>query len=563
MRGYAKDPELIVTASDDGSATVYRHDPQTFGEAVLGDGRVADFDKAKYNSNKPRYTVVSHLAAADFTDTRSRFEGFAEKSGHSASILSVTFAEMAMQGDDRSRPSWHRFLVTTSADCTAKLWAERLEEEPVDEKKDKDKYEYFWQLRHTFPESHSAKQFDQAHPYTVGAITDLAPADTIMRRLQKNYTSASTGRSTEAAEEEAGEERMLHLRCHQGPVNSACFWRSNTVGNRYGRVATCSDDWHVKLWKFPIKESPTAISEIYCDFHTNGHKGPVTSVSFNRRGGDSTPQLLSASRDGSCILWNPKTKSAITRFSTPGSANAHTGAIWSAYWESTDARILTCGGDSTVRIWDMQGKISCTTFDLTQPLGGSQQIGQPVRATWKDFQVQPGEYPSSPDIVVPCFDGSLRLIDPRASSKYAWSVMAHEACTWSAEYIRYGTHIVTSGHDMTAAIWELRKNDHPLLRICGHKGMLWGASWSPDADRLLTWSEDGTAKVWSVGHLFGDADPGVEELGAGKEKRPVLWYDTLTRHAPADMPKENRVTHSAGVTCAQFIPERGSQSLNA
>ncbi|HPA16754.1 MAG TPA: c-type cytochrome [Verrucomicrobiae bacterium] len=76
-----------------------------------------------------------------------------------------------------------------------------------------------------------------------------------------------------------------------------------------------------------------------------GHQGAITDVSWRK----DADVLASASEDGTIRLWNPNDGKQIKQW------NAHDGGVLSVEY-ANDGRIVSCGRDRRVRIWDGSGK---------------------------------------------------------------------------------------------------------------------------------------------------------------------------------------------------------------
>lgn len=544
--------ELIVTASDDGSVKVFQSASVKSFQHEPGPGQC--------------YELVSHMPGADFSVPHSRAADFTARSGHSAPVLAAAYA---------AYDSRQRFLVTCSADCTAKVWMEvgdedKEKEDGQDASGSTEMYrthgshkKYPWQLRHTFPEMHASHMED---PPEVGLLTPRGEVDprqsqqAHMRQLSNSEKLAAAHEKGRGEEGSPEEHEQKSMRGHTGPINTACFWQGYSFGKQpdSGRIATGSDDGHVKIWKFPLQVDHVLLrtdrdneqgkphrprnAELVKDLHTadKGHRGPVTVVSFNRKR-DGSKLLLSASNDSTVMLWDAKKGTLHKRIVHD---NEKKGPIWSAAYEQDDANILTCSADQLVKLWRITEEIKEAMrwdFDRDQ----SHRI-QPVKAVWKDEFVPDMADSKDSRILVPCFDGSIYFLDSR-SKDIGSPLRAHEACVWSAEYNFKGEYLLTASHDMTAAIWDVRKAPKPVLRIRGHRGMLWGATWSADGQRVLTYSEDGTAKVWWVS--------GGPNAPLSRPKK----FAVLTSPTEGYVPAERMLTHTGGVTSAMFIPTRSKE----
>jgi hypothetical protein len=80
-------------------------------------------------------------------------------------------------------------------------------------------------------------------------------------------------------------------------------------------------------------------------FLLNGHKGAINDVSWR----SDSNLLASASEDGTVKLWDMNSGKAIR------SLNAHSGGVASIDF-ARDGRLVSCGRDGLVRLWDISGK---------------------------------------------------------------------------------------------------------------------------------------------------------------------------------------------------------------
>lgn len=92
------------------------------------------------------------------------------------------------------------------------------------------------------------------------------------------------------------------------------------------------------------------------------HSNFVNCVRYAPDGG----RFLSVSSDKAGVVYNGETAAVVGKLDA---AAGHAGGVYSAAWAADSSRAVTCGGDKTVRLWDMAadagGKFPClATFTL-------------------------------------------------------------------------------------------------------------------------------------------------------------------------------------------------------
>ncbi len=110
-------------------------------------------------------------------------------------------------------------------------------------------------------------------------------------------------------------------------------------------------------------------------FSLPGHKGAITAVTWR----SDSAMVLSASEDGTLKLWKSGDGSALR------SITAHAGGALSARF-TTDGRVVSCGRDNKVQIWDTTGKNLVTlpfSGDLPNRVTFSDDGKKVIGSDWK------------------------------------------------------------------------------------------------------------------------------------------------------------------------------------
>ena len=285
------------------------------------------------------------------------------------------------------------------------------------------------------------------------------------------------------------------------------------------------------------------------------HNAAVTWVSWSH----NNQKAVTASVDKSFAIWDITGDAKALRalkMREPIShiRNAHDGPVLQAVWRSDDRYIVTCGGDTTVRVWSHVGrKVCCFVGHLGPALGCAWSPdtrfiasgdNEGVVMVWDaqsaiDFAAQqrlvrsPAEMvdvaprttnghtgaitrlvfsPSSDELLTASQDTSMRgwKIAQSASTKdgnkpytmLLHKYIAHTDAVLGCAYNRNARRIASCSHDQTVRIWA--RQTGVCLHICeGHRNIVYDCAWfinelaeeavvsCDHARRLFVWDGDG------------------------------------------------------------------------
>ena len=266
-----------------------------------------------------------------------------------------------------------------------------------------------------------------------------------------------------------------------------------------------------------------------------GHSGRVESVAFDPTGN----RVLSASADGTALLWNSASGQLLKRLFTD---RAH---LRSAAFNPSGTLILTSSDDKTARIWGAE------VGDVKQVLSHPQSV---VLAKFS---------PDGTRVLSVSSDRLARIWDPSTGELIA-VLSGHEGFISSAEYSPDGRLIVTASDDTTARVWEATSGT--LLHILrGHTQRVASAQFNQLGTKILTSSEDKTARVWDAlqGTAIGVCADGHEDFvndarfssdetivaTASSDKSARLWK------AGCHGPIAKLEGHSGFVQSVEFSPD--------
>jgi WD40 repeat protein/serine/threonine protein kinase len=173
----------------------------------------------------------------------------------------------------------------------------------------------------------------------------------------------------------------------------------------------------------------------------------------------------------------------------------HVGPVKSVMFSPDGQRLVTGGGDKTVKVWKV------TTGQELFTLKGHESSVNCVAFS-----------PDGQRIVSASSDHTVRFWDATTGREMSRLTADSEAVS-SVAFSGDGQRIVTGGDDQTAKVWEVATS-HLLITLTGHTGTVNCASFSPDGKTILTGSDDRTARVWQTAS-------GKEQLVIPHEKEVI------------------------------------------
>jgi WD40 repeat protein len=240
------------------------------------------------------------------------------------------------------------------------------------------------------------------------------------------------------------------LRGHQGQVVDVA------VGPLGQFVATASLDGTAAIWN--IGTVPARLSATL-----TGHSNFVNDVEFSPDG----LYVVTSSRDGTARVW--KTKGGTPQAVLTG----HEGSVQGASFDPTSSNVLTYSDDGTARIWD-----AGTTPEL-RPLGRQPGLGKSLDLT-ATLALTAGQ------------DGTARIWNLRSGHS---TRLRHSGPVRDAAFSPSGRLVVTASADHTARVWT---SSGKHLQTFIHPGRVNTAAFSSDSKLVATGAADGRVRIWNV-----------------------------------------------------------------
>ncbi|MFN8371697.1 MAG: LpqB family beta-propeller domain-containing protein [Anaerolineae bacterium] len=346
------------------------------------------------------------------------------------------------------------------------------------------------------------------------ALSNNNPDLAILLALEANRTgipSVQTLNTLAAAAYAPGTRRIYNG--HDSRVTSVQYSPDGTRAISGSRGNTLIL-WNVAsgqiIREFPQDDPNTAAVE--------GHRDWVWDVAFSPDG----TRVLSASADGTLILWNVETGEIVQQFV------GHSASVRCVAFNTDGTKAISGSEDSTLMLWDTD-ESSGTFGQAIRTLSGHSDVVNAVAFSSSGFTVLSGSQDGS--AILWNLNSGQPLFTLRENEQDAAS---SDNAVWSVAYAPGESGAITGENDSELTLWSF-ETGQPVRSYQGHSARITRIALSPDGTRMATTSEDTSIILWDVqtgavvyrylGHTFPVY--GLDFSPDGRNILSASWDGTL------------------------------------
>lgn len=160
--------------------------------------------------------------------------------------------------------------------------------------------------------------------------------------------------------------------------------------------------------------------------------------------------------------------------------DAHSGAAECVRILGDGTRLITCGGDAAVRVWDL------FTGQPIKQLDGHSEMVRCVALFANDSRL----------ILSASRDSTVRLWDVETGSEVR-RFEGHTQQVWWVDAAPDGKRMLSCGQDKTIRLWDV-KTGFEIRQLLGHTDQVTGVAFLPNGKRAVSCSMDRTVRLWDV-----------------------------------------------------------------
>lgn len=218
---------------------------------------------------------------------------------------------------------------------------------------------------------------------------------------------------------------------HSKIINSCDF-----KPTRPFKIVTGSEDTFVGIYEGPPFKFKSQLQD---------HNRFVQAIRFSPNG----DQFASAGFDGKLFIYNSNDYSKIAELGSP----AHKGGIYAISWSPDGKQLLSASGDKTCKLWDVASATAITEFNM-----GNDVLDQQVSCLWQE-----------PYLLSVSLSGFINYLDKNAPNKPLRIIKGHnKSITAMAATPVDGngeSNILTGSHDGYVTCWSSKTGNHD--RVAG------------------------------------------------------------------------------------------------
>lgn len=246
---------------------------------------------------------------------------------------------------------------------------------------------------------------------------------------------------------------------HSKIINSCDF-----KPTRPFKIVTGSEDTFIGIYEGPPFKFKSQIQD---------HTRFVQAIRYSPNG----ELFASAGFDGKLFVYNSSDNSRVAELGSP----AHKGGIYAISWSPDGKQLLSASGDKTCKIWDVASATAVTEFIL-----GNDVLDQQVSCLWQE-----------PYLLSVSLSGFINYLDRSNPSKPLRVVKGHNksitSMTIPVDAASDERTIFTGSHDGYVTHWSSKTGNHDRVAGTQHTNQV--QDMSPDKDLIYTCGLDDTIRA--------------------------------------------------------------------
>ncbi|KAL1461035.1 hypothetical protein WDU94_012967 [Cyamophila willieti] len=220
------------------------------------------------------------------------------------------------------------------------------------------------------------------------------------------------------------------------PINSCDFKPSRPF-----RIITGSEDNTIAVFEGPPFKFKMTKQE---------HSRFVQAVRYSPSGN----HFASAGFDGKVFLYDGASSDLVSELGSP----AHKGGVYGVAWKPDGTQLLTCSGDKTCKLWDIETKSVVSEFNM-----GSDVEDQQVSCLWQ------GDY-----LLTVSLSGFISYLDVNNPSTPVRVIKGHNKPITALALSPDRSTVYTGSHDGFITRWNAKTGENDRIQGAGHGNQING-----------------------------------------------------------------------------------------
>jgi WD40 repeat protein len=188
----------------------------------------------------------------------------------------------------------------------------------------------------------------------------------------------------------------------------------------------------------------------------------------------------------------------------------HRGASLGVVFHPDGKTILSCAGDKTARLWDVESGKEFRAIEMPRPI--------------RSIALSPNGRLGLAGLD----DGSVRAFDLESGDlRQVFSGHQEGSVIWSVRFSRDGSRAISACHDGTFRVWEVATGRE--LAVSPAQGKpVGGAIFTPAGDQAISCGWDGTVRLWDLG--LPAVGPAPEVVRLTRPEKPLAIAQVEPRY---------------------------------